>query len=253
MSRLISAMAGLMVAIVAYVVTSSLVNTRLNEPVTPMTEETTVTSLPKTTETVVTISESLKEYPGMSAMMSIIPIVVAMGVLLMVNRMILGNPFTEAGRERIRERIRLMGSGGGRKNSRSDTLYFQTLAEDLKSLSMRDIADQIGVNYFQTSFLVNEDTVDYEPMTLVIKNKYLEVDTNFDWYVVDKHPEFLMYKVVGLHQSRRGLNCVYLVGKDAHTATPYIIRVPHEYQKSTIRQCVAWSMGIKETDEVVEV
>lgn len=119
-------------------------------------------------------------------------------------------------------------------------------------MNIVQVAKEIGVEHFPKDVLVNETITSQEPIDLVVKTKRLTVDTNFTWYIVEKHPAFVMYKVVGLHKRRRGMNCVYLIGRDSHTATPWILRAPHEYLKSTIKECLAWNIGVGDK-ELIEV
>jgi hypothetical protein len=118
-------------------------------------------------------------------------------------------------------------------------------------MTIEQVCKEIEVKFY-TQNVLRDETITAEPIYLVVKLRELTVDSNFTWYVVEKNPTFVMYKVVGLHRRRRGMNCVYLVGKDSHTNTPWILRAPHEYLKSTIKECLAWNIGV-EGKELIEV
>lgn len=51
-------------------------------------------------------------------------------------------------------------------------------------------------------------------------------DSIWDWYLVDKHPELPMFKIVGLHKTDASKNLVYVLGKGEE---PYLIKVPNEH------------------------
>lgn len=83
-----------------------------------------------------------------------------------------------------------------------------------------------------------------EPLTLIYdtypdikgRKNQLNISEEYDWYVVDKHPEFYMFKVVGLHKSNSEKNTAYILGVESDKA--YIIRIPNEYLETNINSLV---------------
>jgi hypothetical protein len=65
---------------------------------------------------------------------------------------------------------------------------------------------------------------------LKLENNELRIcrgDETWDWYIVDKHPELPMFKVVGLHKKDASKNLVYVVGNNS--GEPYLFKIPNRY------------------------
>jgi hypothetical protein len=72
----------------------------------------------------------------------------------------------------------------------------------------------------------NERTTALHPLILQDNNLYINTYL-YDWYLVDKHPDMPMFKVVGLHKTDASENVVYVVGNN--DGEPYLFQVPNKY------------------------
>jgi len=133
-----------------------------------------------------------------------------------------------------------------RGTSKSDVNRFTEMADRL-DVSTKQLEGIVGVKIEQ----VTGTTVD--PMQYFRDRKIVTVSSEFQWFVVEKHPKYPMYKVVGLHPSNRNLNCAYLFGIDSHTKDPYLLRVPNTYLHRSVEDCARWCVGISGFDTLVEV
>ena len=62
---------------------------------------------------------------------------------------------------------------------------------------------------------------------LSLRGNILRIDNSYDWYLADKHPDMIMFKIVGLHKEDASKNVVYVVGNN--NGEPYLFQVPNEY------------------------
>lgn len=69
----------------------------------------------------------------------------------------------------------------------------------------------------------------------------LWIDSSFDWYLVEKHPEQDTFKVVGLHKEDASKNVVYLLGRDLTSGVPRLAPVPaSRYIEASCEDCLKW-------------
>ena len=92
-----------------------------------------------------------------------------------------------------------------------------------------------------------------EPAILSRPQKYLTVSRMYNWFITEKHKKYELYKLIGIHQRDPRMDAVYLIGRDLHTGTPYLLREPPRYMRRPIEDCLHWNIGISNTDRLVEV
>lgn len=73
--------------------------------------------------------------------------------------------------------------------------------------------------------LVTINKVEVDKPLYLGTNRELYISQDFDWYIVDKHPEKLFFKIVGLHKNDANKNVVYLLGKNKKNNSPYLVEV----------------------------
>jgi len=59
------------------------------------------------------------------------------------------------------------------------------------------------------------------------ENGKLSICDNYDWFIMDKHPEFNIFKVVGIHKKDGKLNCVYLLGNKDNN--PFLFKLDNKH------------------------
>lgn len=187
--------------------------------------------------------------PAMQTMLDILPVIYVTVIILGAVAWIGGSATGRRTARGLFESIRLHGVFGGFRNSPFLREYF---SRRVLEISGAELMQKIGVEAVLIDRLFDNSVTDVEPIDMQERDNWW-VDTNYDWYIVEKHPKFEMYKMVGLHKRQRGLNCVYVLGKDSHTETPYMLRCPPEYLKQPIMECVRWNMNIDEAFDLKEV
>jgi hypothetical protein len=93
--------------------------------------------------------------------------------------------------------------------SREFEKYHNNLDELLKIHTINvpyDCKDEIGLELFHNELRIND---------------------NYDWFIVDKHPEFNIFKVVGIHKKDGKLNCVYLLGNKDNN--PFLFKLDNKH------------------------
>ena len=189
---------------------------------------------------------TLPEGTAVSALADVLPIIFVVVIIMGAVAWIAGAPGASRTRERIREtveRIRLHGRFGWLPTTRLDREWYRDRAI---GISGEQMLANIGATGVFISQLESDRDVGSEPMTIFPSEKKLWIDTNFDWYIMEKNPDFEMYKMVGVHKKQRGLNCVYIVGQDSHTlqslqkdflSLPYIslLLILHQHDASPYR------------------
>jgi len=88
---------------------------------------------------------------------------------------------------------------------------------------------------------------------IAIEGNKLTTPGGSQFFVMEKHPNFNMYKVIGVHHTDAEQDSVYLIGKDAHTGTPYILRSPPRYIRKPLMECLRWNIGMTNRDKLTEV
>ena len=95
-----------------------------------------------------------------------------------------------------------------------------------------------------------EGTVDNP---IQISRQQLLFSKEFSYYFTEKSKKYPMYKLVGLHNQHRNLNCIYLIGKDTHTEVPYLLRLPPDYISKDLDECIRWCIQAGQGDIIKEV
>ena len=93
--------------------------------------------------------------------------------------------------------------------------------------------------------LLGITTVENEQTDGLILNERNQLNTglNYHWYLVDKHPDMNMFKVVGLHKEDATKNKVFILGN--YNGNPYLKEIGQEYvNEVTMQQCLSVA-GIK--------
>ena len=191
--------------------------------------------------------DSQNNLGSVDSMLDIFPIMTAIMILLFILRM-----FTGIGGAERRERIEIeLGRQFGRRPHSQ---------EELNKFMMRNI----GVSFESTlkncgykeinyvSYIADNTKIGHEPIVFT-RPHILTIDTNFNWVVVEKHEQYTLYKVIGVHKKMKGLDCLYLFGSDEHTHTPFMIRIPIIYENRKIEICRRWSIGANADDTLIEV
>jgi len=248
----VSMLIGVMVAVVIAVAIVPTLLSAVNEEVAPVEEVPISTGLPPQGTDTGVVSE-FKSEPASGVEGVLVSVLLYVFVIVMILSAVawLGLSRDRGGGGGISTTlIRLRGRFGVFPNSSGLVHYFR--ARELEE-TVEAVARVVGTSLLYMSNVKTASDVGYEPAEFKRGAGELWFDSNFNWYVVEKSADCAMYKVVGLHQNQRGLNCVYLIGRDLHTGTPYVIRCPYEYLKSSMRECVGWSLDMKKGDTLVEV
>lgn len=138
-------------------------------------------------------------------------------------------------------------TGRNRRNPKMTIVHFARLADVLRA-EMRVLDKTLGLE------IVPIDGTEDNPVQLRLgKEKRLVISKEFKWYLVEKHPNHKMYKLVGLHDRRRGLNGVYVLGRDSHTGIPFLLRLPPNYLRVSLQHCINWCIRVGKKDIVKEV
>ena len=152
----------------------------------------------------------------MGALINILPVVVVIGIILSIFRVIGGTgPGLEDDEKQIEVGIKI--EKNGRKLILMLTQASNTIGEFINNLDM-----VLGVKTIND----NKRTSSIHPLVLHDKDLYIN-NYAYDWYLVDKHPDEPMFKVIGLHKQDAGKNVVYIVGNNG--TNPYLFQVPNKY------------------------
>lgn len=121
----------------------------------------------------------------------------------------------------------------GKGNKRSFKLTIEMQSRKLEQY-INNLDELLGIK-----------TVDNELTNGLILNERneLNIGTKYHWYIVDKHTELNMFKVVGLHENDAILNKIYILGN--YDGKPYLKEINSEYIKEeNIQRCLN-AAGIK--------
>lgn len=116
----------------------------------------------------------------------------------------------------------------------------RSLVSRLKKAS-NDLSDYM--NNLDTILGIRTLVANTQHGLMLTKNNELliEKDTEqggvWDWYLVDKAEDQLMFKVVGLNREDASKNVVFVLGTNNNQ--PYLINVPNEHVESTKKEWVA--------------
>ena len=169
-----------------------------------------VTLIPTIVETINTATPALEASgnSGLVGLLNVLPYVFVAVILLGAVAWI-GGPSSLGDGEKIKTL----------KNPKDLMLLMKGASKDL-ALYMNNLDALLGI----------KTVVDREGITSgglrLSKENDLFISDDYDWYLVDKHPDMNMFKVVGLHKDDAAMNTVYILGKNEK---PYLIRMSRRY------------------------
>lgn len=175
------------------------------------------------------------------------PFIPILYVIMVMMRAFMG---TEGAERRERIELQLNRAFGRHPHTEEEV---QAMVNKSIGISFEEALKNCGYKVIEISSNIrdNED-VGHEPIVFT-RPHILNIDDNFEWIVIEKHDQYMLYKVMGMHKRMKGLDCIYLFGSDEHTHTPFMIRIPLTYENRRIETCRRWSIGANDNDILVEV
>ena len=177
-----------------------------------------VSVIPVITETTKAVTSDPNTPSSLSAVANILPIILLV-VIVMGAVAFMGGGFGDREGKSVTVKVT--------KNKKSFILEIERQTSKLEPY-INNLDKYLGIttmNYGRYGDYNSNSTEKFLGLDSATKELTINSES-FDWYIVDKHEELPMFKVVGLHKKDAEKNVAYLLGKNPETNKPYLISLP---------------------------